>query len=105
MDNSQQAQISAIRDIIFGQNMQDYESRFRTVSDEMQKDKTELENSIGQMNNAMVEMMKNMEQRLSAQIKQNHNEVMAEIKRLSTEKTDRALLSQAFAEVAKKIAL
>ena len=62
-------QILAIRDIIFGPIMQEYAEKFDALEEKVNTERNDLDNSISKTNAQLVEMLQNLEARLSEQIK------------------------------------
>ena len=98
-----QPQIDAIRNIIFGQNMQDYDKRFKEVNDHLNQNRQEIEALIEQTKNYLLEEMRQMENRLSNQLKELNDKLNSESERLEDKKLNRRDLGALLVEIGNKI--
>lgn len=98
-----QPQIDAIRNIIFGQNMQDYDKRFKEVNDHLNQSRQEIEALIEQTKNYLLEEMRQMENRLSNQLKELNEQLNSESERLEDKKLNRRDLGALLVEIGNKI--
>ncbi|MBL7785576.1 MAG: hypothetical protein JNM36_06705 [Chitinophagales bacterium] len=103
--NPQGSQIDAMREILFGNNMKQYDAEFSAVRQIMTKNRTETDRDIQTLRNEMNEALSRMEQRLSLQMQRNHEEVLEAIQRLDMIKTDKTQLSKLLVEIGTQIAM
>lgn len=104
-NNPQGSQIDAMREILFGNNMKQYDAEFSAVRQIMTKNRTETDRDIQTLRNEMNEALNRMEQRLSLQMQRNHEEVLEAIQRLDMIKTDKTQLSKLLVEIGTQIAM
>ena len=104
-NNPQGSQIDAMREILFGNNMKQYDAEFSAVRQIMTKNRTETDRDIQSLRNEMNEALSRMEQRLSLQMQRNHEEVLEAIQRLDMIKTDKTQLSKLLVEIGTQIAM
>lgn len=93
------SKIDAIKEIIFGQNMLQYEEEFSNIKENI---KLNLE-AIDKEFNRHKELMAAMEKSLTEKLDKNHAFLLEELKKLDHKKTDRKLLSELLQEMSKKI--
>lgn len=98
-----QPQIDAIRNIIFGQNMQDYDQRFRELDDNLKKNVHDLETKLEETKNYILEEMRQMENRLSTQLQQLNEKLDKESERLEDKKLNRKQLGALLIQLANQI--
>ena len=98
-----QPQIDAIRNIIFGQNMQDYDQRFREANNDLKQNRQEIDDKIDQTKNFLLEEMRQMESRINAQLQQLHDKLTQESERLEDKKLNRKDLGALLVEIGNKI--
>lgn len=100
---AQNTQINAIRDIIFGQNMQDYEQRFAEMERTMHRYRQEQEATLQQTADNLAESIKILETKLLAQLDADNKKIAAEINILQNNKLDRFQLGKLLIDLGTKI--
>lgn len=98
-----QPQIDAIRNIIFGQNMQDYDRRFKDLNDDLKQNVQDLDEKLEQTKNYLLEEMRQMEDRLSKQLQQLNDKLIEESDRLEDKKLNRKQLGELLIQLANQI--
>ena len=104
-DINNQSQITAIRDILFGNNMQAYEAEFNAVKQTVEQNKAETNEQLQQQYNQITESLNGLEQRLMLVIKKNQEDLLEELRKLDNAKLDRAQLGRMFIEIGNKISV
>lgn len=97
------SEISTIREIIFGDNMRHYQHKFEETQALINTNRADAEAQLNDTNNQLLTALQNLEERLSAQIKKNHEETIAEMKRLDDAKVNRKQLGGMLANIGKLI--
>lgn len=100
-----QNQISAIRDILFGQNMKVYEEEFNRVRKFITDNRAEVEANMRVSNEQIMQTIGDLEQRLTMQMKKNHEELLAAIRKLEDDKLDRRQMGKLLGDIGTHIAL
>ena len=100
---AQNTQINAIRDIIFGQNMQDYEQRFSEMERTMLRYRQEQEATLQQTAQNLAESIRILETKLSAQLDADNKKIANEINTLQNNKLDRFQLGKLLIDLGTKI--
>lgn len=100
-----QPQIDAIRNIIFGQNMQDYDLRFKEANETLNRNRKEIDEKIEKTKNHLLEEMRQMENRLSLQLQELSNKLTQESERLEDKKLNRKELGALLVEIGNKISV
>jgi restriction endonuclease Mrr len=104
-DINNPSQITAIRDILFGNNMQAYEAEFNAIKDLVAQNKATTDEQLQQQLSQINESLNNLEQRLMLAIKKNHEEVLEELRKLDNAKLDKVQLGKMFIEIGNKISI
>lgn len=104
-DINNQSQITAIRDILFGNNMQAYEAEFNAVKQMVEQNKADTNEQLQQQFNQISESLNSLEQRLMMVIKKNHEDLLEELRKLDNAKLDRVQLGRMFIEIGNKISI
>lgn len=104
-DINNPSQITAIRDILFGNNMQAYEAEFNAIKDLVAQNKANTDEQLQQQLSQINESLNNLEQRLMLAIKKNHEEVLEELRKLDNAKLDKVQLGKMFIEIGNKISI
>lgn len=93
------SKIDAIKEIIFGQNMEQYEAEFASIRENIKLNLEAIDVEFKRHKELMAAMEKSLLEKMDA----NHKSLLAEIKNLEDKKTDRKLLADSLTEIAKKI--
>ena len=93
------SKIDAIKEIIFGQNMEQYEAEFASIRENIKLNLEAIDVEFKRHKELMAAMEKSLLEKMDA----NQKSLMAEIKNLDDKKTDRKLLADSLTEIAKKI--
>lgn len=104
-DINNPSQITAIRDILFGNNMQAYEAEFNAIKDLVAQNKATTDEQLQQQLSQINESLNNLEQRLMLAVKKNHEEVLEELRKLDNAKLDKVQLGKMFIEIGNKISI
>lgn len=95
--------INAIKTLIFGENMEEYDHKFHDLFDKLEEFHDELEDKINKLHKKMTADFASLKQKFDEDLntlKQNHDE---ELKRLNDAKTNRHDLSDMLKDVAAKL--
>lgn len=95
--------IDAIKKLIFGENMEEYDHKFHDLFEKLEEYHTELENRIEKMNNKLSEEIKNLGKRIESRISQLDNENKSDFSTMNYNKTDRRELAEMLIELAEKL--
>lgn len=104
-DINNPSQITAIRDILFGNNMQAYEAEFNAIKDLVAQNKANTDEQLQQQLSQINELLNNLEQRLMLAVKKNHEEVLEELRKLDNAKLDKVQLGKMFIEIGNKMSI
>lgn len=91
--------LDAIKEIIFGQDMVQYEQEFRNIRESIQANVDAINNEFARFN----KLMNEMEDRLQKNMDKNHKQLLGEIEKLEDKKLDRKKLAKLLNDVAGKI--
>jgi tRNA U34 5-carboxymethylaminomethyl modifying GTPase MnmE/TrmE len=97
------ARIEAIKQLIFGENIQQIDSDFQQVRDELDKKKQELEYYIALVNKQLTEAMDNLETDINIRITELERSTTQHMDGLQHTKTDRKQLGELLVSLGEKI--
>lgn len=100
---SNDAKIDVIKELIFGNNMREYQSEFEGLHDVVTQNKIDLENKLNTAKDELYDYLDEMRKELNAKIDDLQMNLQAEIDRLDDVKTDRKMLGDLFEHMAKEI--
>ncbi len=86
------SRIEAIKNLIFGENIQQIDIEFQTVRNEIDKKKEELESYIAQVNKELSQTLDNLETDLNIRITELDNKTNDNVAMLNHKKMDRKIL-------------
>jgi uncharacterized protein YwgA len=88
------SRIEAIKNLIFGENIQQIDSDFQTLRNEIDKKKEDLENYIAQVNKELSQAIDNLETDLNIRITDLDAKTNDNVALLTHKKVDRKVLAQ-----------
>ena len=97
-------QIDAIRDIIFGQQIQDYAREFAEIKEIIHAQGQELEAKMNRNYEELKSELADVNKKLTQLINQNQADTQAEVKRLDTIMTPRKEIGEFLQEMGRKLA-
>ena len=104
-EQSNQNQISAIRDILFGQNMKVYDDEFNQVRQLIAQNRKESDTNLQLSNEQLLQALADAEHRIFTQMQKNHEEVLAAIRKLDDDKLDRRKMGKLLSDIGAHIAM
>jgi len=100
---SNDAKIDVIKELIFGNNMREYQSEFEGIHDLMNQNKLDIENKLTTAKEELYDYLEEMRKELNSKIDDLQMNLQSEIDRLDDQKTDRKMLGDLFEHIAKEI--
>lgn len=100
---SNDAKIDVIKELIFGNNMREYQSEFEGLHDIVTQNKIDIENKLSTAKDELYDYLEEMRKELNSKIDDLQMTLQAEIDRLDDAKTDRKMLGDLFEHMAKEI--
>ena len=100
---SNDAKIDVIKELIFGNNMREYQSEFEGLHDVVTQNKLDIENKLNTAKDELYDYLEEMRKELNSKIDDLQMTLQAEIDRLDDVKTDRKMLGDLFEHMAKEI--
>lgn len=97
------SKIDAIKDLIFGENIQAYNTEFEAVKADILSKKKELENLIDDVKSELLQSIDSLNTDLNIRITDLEDSVNDKLETLDSSKADRKLLSDLFINLGKKI--
>lgn len=99
----QVGKIDAIREILFGSQIKDYETRFLELT-EIQKDQTDIfKNQLDQIRRQMMEKIEDAKAELSRLVWENHEIHQKAIERLQSENTNQEDLGKLLIQIGRQL--
>ncbi len=100
---SQSNAITTIVELLFGEQMRSYETQFRSMGALVKENQDKSNDKINQTQQDLMAALQQLENRLSEQIKRNHEETMKQMRALDDKKLDRNHLGSMLIEIGKQI--
>ena len=97
------SKIDAIKELIFGENIQAYETEFELVKADVIKKKEELESLIGDVKSELMRTIDSLSTDVNIRITELEDSINEKIETLDGKKADRKLLSDLFIKLGEKI--
>ncbi|MEL6812588.1 MAG: fructose 1,6-bisphosphatase [Bacteroidota bacterium] len=101
MDSS--SKIEAIKNLIFGENIEQYDSEFDKVRKEIDKKKAALENYIDEVRNELMQSIDSLSTDINIRITDLEDNLQAKTEALTEEKVDRRQLGKLLISLGEKI--
>ena len=99
------AQIHAIRDILMGSEIQQFNTEFEELKRLMSIQRSEIEAERNVMNEQIMQTIAALEDRLSEQMRMNHEEILSKISQLDDDKVNRRQLGSMLIEIGNQISM
>ena len=97
------SKIEAIKNLIFGENIVQYDSEFETLKKDLQKKKEHLENYIDEVRNELMQAIDSLSTDVNIRITDLEDAVSAKTEALAEEKVDRKELGKLLISLGEKI--
>ncbi|TAE35097.1 MAG: fructose 1,6-bisphosphatase [Sphingobacteriales bacterium] len=97
------SRIEAIKNLIFGENIQQIDSDFQTLRNEIDKKKEDLENYIAQVNKELSQTIDNLETDLNIRITELDSKTNDNVAMLTHKKVDRKYLGELLVNMGENI--
>ena len=97
------SKIEAIKNLIFGENMVQYDSEFETLKNDLQKKKEHLENYIDEVRNELMQSIDSLSTDVNIRITDLEDALNVKTDSLSEKKVDRDELGKLLITLGKKI--
>ena len=95
--------LNAIREIIFGQNIEEYNEEFKQIHNQIEKTSADLNQNIEALRKEILTRMDEMEIKFNNRLDDLEKDLQHKINTLDQDKLDRAQFSSLLQEMAKKI--
>lgn len=102
--NGLDPKINAIKEIIFGNEIQDYNQQFQDISKALEKQKDEFKNEILELKKELNDTIQNFEKELSKAENRLNSLIEKEANLLQDKKVDRKALAKMFGTISDKLA-
>ncbi len=103
MEENNIHKLDAIKEIIFGENIKEYDKEFKKLKDQISKQKEEFHLMAKTMKKELQDLMKETDRVSKTQIEDLRKEMIAKIGQLETSKTSKELLADMLIEVGKNL--
>lgn len=97
------SKIEAIKNLIFGENIEQYDSEFDTLKKDIQKKKEILENYIDEVRNELMQSIDTLSTDVNIRVTDLEDSLRAKTDALSEEKVDRKQLGKLLINLGQKI--
>ncbi len=102
--NGLDPKINAIKEIIFGNEIQDYNQQFQEISKSLERQKQEFKDEIAELKKELSETIQNFEKELSKAENRLNALIDKEANSLQDKKADRKALAKMFSTLSDKLA-
>lgn len=99
----QSSKLDAIKDIIFGQQIQEYEKEFEEIRQTIEANSEASDASRTAMQEQLTKQLETIQEQLSRQIEASQEKLLKEIAKLSDQKTDRKALGKMLENIGNKL--
>ncbi|MBX2843440.1 MAG: hypothetical protein KTR26_16835 [Flammeovirgaceae bacterium] len=103
MKGATDQKIDAIKQLIFGENIQEYDEEFKQIRKYINDAKSELENKLEQTSKELKNMIESLRENHDKKIEDLRGQMLNEVKNLDHKKLDRNLLGDLLQEIGGKI--
>ncbi|WP_044632180.1 hypothetical protein [Neotamlana sedimentorum] len=98
------SKIDAIKELIFGENIQEYNEEFETLKKDILNKKNELQELISTVESELLQSIDSLSTDINIRVTELENTVNDRLDDLGDKKADRKLLSKLFIQLGEKIA-
>ena len=102
-DELNSKKIDAIKELIFGENMEEYDHKFHDLFDKIEAFHDEFEERMLKTNSKIVSDVKHLAKKTDNHIESLKNELAKQIAKLDDEKSDKRTLGKMLGEISKKL--
>lgn len=102
-ESNPNSKIDAIKQLIFGENIQEYNSEFETVKQDILAKKKELENLIDDVKSELLQNIDNLSTDINIRITELENTLEDKAEALNNQKLDRRLFGDLLIKLGEKI--
>lgn len=95
--------LDTIREILFGQQVQEYDSQFKEMQLLVQKQRIELDDKMTSLHKQLLETINALHRDLSHLIQKNHEFTLLEIQRIDHEKTNRVEIGKMMVQLGQQL--
>jgi len=103
MEENNLHKLDAIKEIIFGENIKEYDSEFKKLKEEITKQREEARTMVKAMKKEIQVLIKDSDQDFKAQIEELKKEISLKIGQIESSKASKDLLAETFIELGKKL--
>lgn len=101
--NAEQKKLNEIRNLLFGQNVQEYRSEFEELKAIIQKNKSEAEQTIAEMKSNFESTLNSLERNFEDQLTSSNRETNIRLDELDDNKVDRVKMASMLHELANQL--
>jgi DNA anti-recombination protein RmuC len=102
-DSYTSSRIDAVKDLIFGQNLKEYEEKIQTIYAKMGQQNAQLQNEMNSLRSQLMESIANMESRMLAQIEDVRKATETELNRQNQAHLSKEAVSSILTQIARNI--
>ena len=102
-DNYTSSRIEAVKDLIFGQNLREYEEKIQAIYSKMGQQNSQIQSEMNSLRSQLLDSVANMENRMLAQIEDVRRATEAELNRQNQVHLSKEAVSSILSQIAKNI--
>jgi|GEM_PF-816594 len=103
VEETSDPRIDAIKDIIFGENIKEYNAEFRKIKEYIEEQKAILETAIDSLRSDMDKLLEEVRNDFDDSVKSLKDRTLEEMNNLDDAKTNRATLGSMLEDIGKKL--
>lgn len=102
-DSYTSSRIDAVKDLIFGQNLKEYEEKIQAIYAKMGQQNSQIQNEMNSLRLQLMDSITNMENRMLAQIEDVRRATEAELNRQNEAHLSKEAVSNILTQIARNI--
>lgn len=103
VEETSDPRIDAIKDIIFGENIKEYDAEFKKIKEYIEEQKSILETAIDSLRSDMDKLLEEVRNDFDDSVKSLKNRTLEEMNNLDDTKANRATLGSMLEDIGKKL--
>lgn len=103
VDNYTNSRIEAVRDLIFGQNLKDYEDKLQVIYSKMGQQNSQIQNEMNSLRSQLMDNIANMENKMLTQIEDVRRATETELNRQNNTHLSKDAVGSILSQIARNI--
>lgn len=95
--------LEAVRDLLFGQNVQEYRGEFKELKDQLNQNKEDLDKGVTDLQSDLLAKLEAIDKKLSDRIEEMNSQLNSKLDSLNNDKVDRKKLAKLLQSIASEL--